>query len=60
MASLYKKGDLVELKVVVPQGKIESIRMDDEGMVWYFVPWKDANGSTQKRWFAETELKLAN
>lgn len=58
MASLYKKGDLVEVKVVVPQGKIESIRMDDEGMVWYLVPWVDANGGVQKRWFAETELKL--
>jgi uncharacterized protein YodC (DUF2158 family) len=58
MASLFKKGDLVELKVVVPQGKVQSIRMDDEGMVWYLIPWVDAEGQSQQRWFAETELKL--
>jgi hypothetical protein len=32
--------------------------MDDEGMVWYLIPWVDAEGQSQQRWFAETELKL--
>ena len=59
MASLYKKGDLVELKAVLPQGNVQSIRMDDEGMVWYLIPWVDSSGQSQQRWFAETELKPA-
>lgn len=59
MATEFKKGDVVRLKTVVPQGPVLKIRMTDEGEVEYLVEYRDANDATQQRWFKETELEAA-
>ncbi len=56
MASTFKKGDVVKLNTVVPQGPVQSIRMDDEGVVSYLIEWTDAEGVVQQRWFSEDQL----
>lgn len=55
----FKKGDTVKLKGVVPQGPVESMRMDEDGNVQYLISWADANGVTQSRWFDEDQLTTA-
>jgi len=52
----FKKGDVVKLSGVVPQGPVIGMRMDDEGNVSYLIEWTDVNGRTQQRWFAESDL----
>ena len=56
MASTFKKGDVVKLNTVVPQGPVQSIRMDDDGVVFYLIEWTDAAGVEQQRWFSEDQL----
>ena len=56
MATTFKKGDVVKLKAVVPQGPVIALRMSEDGVVSYLVEWVDANGVTQSRWFVEDEL----
>jgi hypothetical protein len=51
----FKKGDVVRVKMTVPQGPITKMRMDDDGNVFYLVEWS-TDGVTQERWFAESEL----
>ena len=54
----FKKGDIVRLKAVVPQGPVIRMRMDeDSGEVSYLVEWVDADGVTQQRWFKEDQLE---
>lgn len=58
MASQFKKDDVVRVKMVVPEGPIQKIRMDDDGNVQYLVSWM--NGDKQEeRWFDESALVLA-
>jgi hypothetical protein len=52
----FKKGDVVKLVGVTPQGPVVGMRMDDDGNVFYLIEWADAEGHTQQRWFAESEL----
>jgi hypothetical protein len=52
----FKKGDVVKLSGVVPQGPVIGMRMDDDGNVSYLIEWADVNGNTQQRWFAESDL----
>jgi hypothetical protein len=52
----FKKGDTVKLVMAVPQGPIESLRMDEDGVVQYLVSWTDSNGVTHNRWFDEDQL----
>ena len=52
----FKKGDVVKLKTVVPEGPVQSIRMDDDGVVQYLIEWTDADGVVQQRWFNEDQL----
>lgn len=59
MASTFKKGDVVKLVTIVPEGPIQSIRMNDEGVVYYLVQWVDEMGADQQRWFSEDQLMLA-
>ena len=54
--ALFKKGDVVKLAAVVPQGQIQAMRMDDEGNVSCLLEWTDENGNVQQRWFAEGAL----
>ena len=53
----YKKGDLVKVKVVIPQGPVQDFAVDTEGNMLYLVTWTDADGVEQTRWFAEDELQ---
>ena len=52
----FKKGDVLKLAGVVPQGPVIGMRMDDDGNVSYLIEWTDVNGNIQQRWFAESEL----
>ena len=56
MATTFKKGDVVKLKAVVPQGPVVALRMSEDGVVSYLVEWIDADGVKQNRWFTEDEL----
>lgn len=56
MATAFKKGDVVKLTSVVPQGPVQALRMDDNGVIQYLVEWTDTNGVTQQRWFDEDQL----
>lgn len=56
MATQFKKGDVVKVNVVVPNGPIQAYRMDDEGNVFCLLEWVDENGDTQQRWFPEDKL----
>lgn len=53
---MFKKGDTVKLKGVVPQGPVEAMRMDEDGNVQYLISWTDADEVTQSRWFDEDQL----
>jgi len=59
MATMFKKGELVKVKVTVPQGPVQALKMDEDGNVWYLVPWTDENGRNQERWFIEEQLEKA-
>lgn len=54
----FQKGQVVRLNGVIPQGPVQKMRMDEDGLIWYLVSW--TNGDvTQERWFAENELVAA-
>ena len=57
MATTFTKNQTVRLKLAVPQGPIDALRMDEDGTVFYRVSWVDAAGNAQSRWFAENELE---
>lgn len=56
MATKFKKGDVVALKTVNPQGPVEALRMDEDGVFYYLISWEDAQGNVQQRWFEEDQL----
>jgi hypothetical protein len=53
---MFKKGDLVKVKSVVPQGPVVAMRMTEDGVIYYLVEWVDADGASQQRWFTEDQL----
>jgi hypothetical protein len=55
----FKKGDTVKLKGLIPQGPVESMRMDEDGNIQYLISWTDVNNNTQTRWFDEDQLTTA-
>lgn len=55
----FKKGDTVKVVAVIPQGPVESMRMDEDGNVQYLISWTDANGNEHSRWFDEAQLTAA-
>jgi uncharacterized protein YodC (DUF2158 family) len=55
----FKKGDLVKLKAVVPEGPVLAMRMDEDGNVFCLVEWVDEQGQTAQRWFEESQLVSA-
>ena len=57
MATQFSKNQTVRVKTVVPQGPVESFRMDADGVIYCRITWTDANGKTKSRWFAESELE---
>ena len=56
---MYKKGDIVKLKVIVPQGPIASMRMDEDGTIRCLVEWTGSDGQTHSRWFKNDDLDSA-
>jgi cell envelope opacity-associated protein A len=52
----FKKGDTVKIVAVIPQGPVESMRMDEDGNVQYLISWTDGNGNNHSRWFDEAQL----
>lgn len=56
MATAFKKGDVVSLKMVVPSGPVQALRMDEDGNVYYLISWTDVDGVQQERWFEESLL----
>jgi uncharacterized protein YodC (DUF2158 family) len=53
----FKKGDIVKLKGVIPQGPVVKFRMDEEtGAVSYLIQWIDSEGVEHERWFEEADL----
>ena len=59
MATTFKKGDEVKVNAAVPQGPVQALRMDEDGIVSYFIEWTDVNGAIQQRWFTEDQLIAA-
>jgi hypothetical protein len=59
MATQFTKNQNVRVKTVVPQGAVEALRMDEDGVVYYRLTWTDVNGVSQTRWFAESDLEAA-
>ncbi|CAB4196216.1 hypothetical protein UFOVP1295_64 [uncultured Caudovirales phage] len=57
MATKFIKGQEVKLLAVVPQGPVQALRMDEDGNFFYLLDWVDANGDSQSRWFAESDLE---
>jgi uncharacterized protein YodC (DUF2158 family) len=56
--STFKKGDVVRLKAVTPEGPILKLRMDDDGTVYYLLSWT-VDGMTHERWFTDDQLVAA-
>lgn len=56
MATEFKKGQVVRVREVVPEGPVQALRMDEDGTVFYLIQWTDADGVAQERWFAESAL----
>jgi hypothetical protein len=54
----FKKGDIVKVNTVIPQGPIIKMRMDDDGTVYYLLEWT-ADGTSHERWFTEDQLVAA-
>lgn len=55
----FKKGDTVKVTSVIPEGPIQSMRMDEDGNVSYLISWTDVDGNVQTRWFDEAQLESA-
>lgn len=52
----FKKGDMVKLNAVIPQGPVLAMRMDEDGNIFCLVEWTDDKGEVQQRWFEESQL----
>lgn len=52
----FKKGDVVKLNSVVPQGPVLALRMNEDGEIFCLVEWDDTEGISQQRWFAQDQL----
>ena len=53
---MFKKGDRVRVKAVVPEGPVVALRMSEDGAVSYLIEWTDMAGDTHQRWFTEDQL----
>lgn len=56
MATKFKKGDVVKVRTVVPQGPVKALRMDEDGVVYCLIEWADADGVVHERWIDEAQL----
>jgi uncharacterized protein YodC (DUF2158 family) len=55
---MFKKGDVVKVKTVLPEGPIVKMRMDEDGTVYYLIEWT-TDGVAHERWFTEDQLVSA-
>jgi uncharacterized protein YodC (DUF2158 family) len=55
---MFKKGDVVKVKTVLPEGPIVKMRMDEDGTVYYLLAWT-TDGVEHERWFTEDQLVAA-
>jgi uncharacterized protein YodC (DUF2158 family) len=53
--NMFKKGEVVKVKAVVPEGPVIALRMSEDGVVSYLVEWNDGE-TTQQRWFEQDQL----
>jgi hypothetical protein len=53
---MFKKGDRLRVKAVVPEGPVLALRMSEDGAISYLVEWVDSSGGSQQRWFTEDEV----
>lgn len=53
---MFKKGDRVRVKAVVPEGPVIVMRMSEEGVVSYLIEWTDSDEVVHRRWFDEDQL----
>ena len=53
---MFKKGDVVRVKAIVPEGPVAALRMSEDGVISYLIEWSDVDGVSQQRWFTEDEL----
>ena len=56
--STFKKGDVVKVKAVTPEGPITKMRMDEDGTIYYLVSWT-VEGMDHERWFTEEQIVAA-
>jgi hypothetical protein len=56
MATKFVKGQEVKVNTVVPQGPVQKLRMDEDGVFYYLISWTDIDGQVQERWFKESDL----
>jgi hypothetical protein len=56
MATKFVKGQEVKVNTVVPQGPVQKLRMDEDGIFYYLISWTDVDGQVQERWFKESDL----
>lgn len=59
MATKFVKDQQVKAIAVIPQGPVQKLRMDEDGVFWYLISWTDVDGEVQERWFREEELTEA-
>lgn len=52
-----KAGDTARLIQPVVQGQIKERRFNAADELEYRLEWTDPDGSTQQRWFAESQLQ---
>lgn len=56
--STFKKGDVVKVNTVIPEGPITKMRMDEDGTIYYLVTWT-AGGVEHERWFTGDQIVAA-
>jgi hypothetical protein len=56
MATKFVKGQEVKINAVIPSCPVQKLRMDEDGVFYYMVVWTDVDGTSQERWFKESDL----
>lgn len=56
MATKFAKDQQVKVNAINPQGPVQKLRMDEDGVIWYQISWVDVHGQEQSRWFREDDL----
>ena len=56
MATKFVKGQEVKVNTVVPQGPVQKLRMDEDGVFYYLISWTDVDWLVQERLFKVSDL----